>query len=105
MGLQRGLATLGCDMKKRDEAKYDEEVIDAFATAMKAKMALKRAQGRGGWSNKGNCSVTGAELSEQLRDHVEKDDPIDVANYCFMLWARGELITPYYMPIELPDLM
>lgn len=89
-------------MKKSDEAKYDEEVIDAFATAMKAKMALKRAQGRGGWSSKGNCGVTGAELSEQLREHVEKGNPIDVANYCFMLWARGELITHYYIPTDFP---
>ncbi|HEM8535008.1 TPA: hypothetical protein U2Q23_001092 [Burkholderia multivorans] len=44
---------------------------------MKHKLALARAKGRGGWET---CSP--ADLSRMLREHVEKGDPRDVANFC-----------------------
>lgn len=31
-------------------------------------------------------------LSRMLRDHVNKGDPRDVANFCMFLWNRGEAI-------------
>ncbi|MGG4629349.1 hypothetical protein ACLPGS_10260 [Stenotrophomonas maltophilia] len=69
----------------------DDLAVDAFAAAMKAKMAAARAKGRGGWEDPAQCSADG--LSRMLRDHVEKGDPRDVANFCMMLHQRGESIS------------
>lgn len=70
----------------------DALAVDRFAVAMKAKLAQKRAEGRGGWEDKDQCS--NALLSRLLVEHVQKGDPIDVANFCMMLHQRGELISP-----------
>ncbi|HGL6311159.1 TPA: hypothetical protein ACKFZV_001351 [Burkholderia multivorans] len=59
------------------EPHSDDVAVDSFATAMKHKLALARAKGRGGWET---CSP--ADLSRMLREHVEKGDPRDVANFC-----------------------
>jgi hypothetical protein len=67
----------------------DDAHVDLFATAMKEKLAQARAKGRTGWIQ---CAP--ADLSRMLREHVEKGDPRDVANFCMFLWAMGELITP-----------
>ncbi|MFC3072406.1 hypothetical protein [Shinella pollutisoli] len=68
----------------------DAIAVDRFAIAMKAKLAKKRAEGRGGWEDKEACSAL--FLSQMLREHVEKGDPIDVANFAMMLHQRGERI-------------
>jgi hypothetical protein len=68
----------------------DDDAVDAFAAAMKAKLARKRAEGRGGWSDKDVCS--NEVLSAALREHVERGDPVDVANFAMMLHQRGESI-------------
>lgn len=70
----------------------DDAAVDRFAGAMKSKLAKKRAEGRGGWDRKDECSAE--QLSAMLRSHVEKGDPVDVANFCMMLHQRGERITP-----------
>ncbi|GEM_PF-1790519 len=72
------------------EVHPDDLAVDAFATSMKAKMAAARAKGRGGWEDPAQCSAN--DLSRLLRDHVEKGDPRDVANFCMMLHQRGEAI-------------
>ena len=66
----------------------DDAAVDAFAAAMKAKLAKARAKGRGGWDDKAQCSQQ--YLSDLLRGHVDKGDPVDVANFCMMLSLRGE---------------
>lgn len=66
----------------------DDLAVDSFSREMKQKLAKKRAEGRGGWEDKGSC--TQQFLSELLREHVEKGDPVDVANLCMMLQQRGE---------------
>jgi len=68
----------------------DSVAVDSFAHAMKTKLAVARSKGRGGWDRKDECSDE--ELSRMLREHVEKGDPIDVANFCMMLHQRGERI-------------
>lgn len=68
----------------------DDEAVDRFAAAMKAKLAQKRTEGRGGWDNKATCSQE--FLSFLLREHVEKGDPVDVASFAMMLHQRGETI-------------
>ncbi len=57
---------------------------------MKAKLVASRHKGRGGWQDKDDCSQE--HLSKLLREHVEKGDPVDVANFCMMLHYRGECI-------------
>jgi hypothetical protein len=74
----------------------DNYAVDRFSEAMKSKLALKRDEGRGGWDSKDECSAD--FLSDLLRDHVEKGDPVDVANFCMMLHQRGERITPLPAP-------
>lgn len=70
----------------------DDLAVDRFAAAMKAKLAIKRGEGRGGWENKDECSAE--FLSRLLREHVEKGDPVDVANLAMMLHQRGERVLP-----------
>lgn len=65
----------------------DDEAVDRFAYAMKQKLALAREKGRSGWQQ-----MNPAELSDMLRDHVEKGDPRDVANFCMFLWHHGWVI-------------
>jgi len=68
----------------------DDTAVDAFAVEMKTKLAKKCAEGRSGWQNKAQISQD--QLSQMLREHVEKGDPVDVANFCMMLHQRGERI-------------
>ena len=70
----------------------DDAAVDAFAMAMKAKLAEARAKGRGGWQDKADCPQQ--RLSDMLRAHVAKGDPRDVANFCMFLHQRGESILP-----------
>lgn len=71
-----------------DARHSDDIAVDEFARAMKQKMAKKRDDGRGGWEY-----AHPLYLSELLKDHVEKGDPIDVANFCMMLWHHKVQIT------------
>lgn len=68
----------------------DALAVDRFAAAMKAKLAEKRAEGRSGWDDEEDCSRL--FLSQLLRKHVEKGDPIDVGNFAMMLHQREERI-------------
>lgn len=65
----------------------DDVAVDMFAKAMKGKLAQARAKSRSGWQT---CNKY--ELSNMLRDHVEKGDPRDVANFCMFLHALGHPI-------------
>jgi hypothetical protein len=71
----------------------DDLAVDRFAAAMKEKMAAARAKGRGGWEK---CSPE--YLTFLLREHVEKGDPRDVANFCMMLWHHESRIFPLAAP-------
>lgn len=67
------------------EATIDEVAVHSFAHAMVEKMARSRTKGRGGWQT---CSVP--DLWQMLRDHVEKGDPVDVANLAMMIWHNQQ---------------
>lgn len=71
---------------RHDYQHRDELAVDAFASAMKSKMIESSNRGRGGWDNPSRCSVR--YLRHLLRQHVEKGDPVDVANIAMMLWHR-----------------
>ena len=74
-----------------DHQQKDETAVAYLATAMNTKLARARAKGRSGWDTP---ECTQQHLSNLLREHVEKGDPVDVANYCAFLAARGEGIAP-----------
>ena len=59
--------------------------VDSFAEAMKAKLLKKMNAGRSGWDDP---SWTPAQIRQALIDHVQKCDPVDVANYALFLWTR-----------------
>lgn len=75
-------------MKWLTQADIDNEAVDALAVAMKVKLAKKREQGYSGWVD---CDPN--HLSQLLREHVNKGDPIDVANFCAFLLSNGDGIT------------
>lgn len=64
--------------------------VDRFALAMKKKLAKKRTEGRSGWNTTPalgwGCNVR--ELESMLRQHLEKGDVVDIANFCMMVWNR-----------------
>ncbi|QQD72979.1 hypothetical protein [Acidithiobacillus ferrivorans] len=63
----------------------DDLAIDAFAEAMKAKMRRSREEkGRGGWQ-----TATPEHLAQLLMEHINKGDPVDIANFCMMLHQNG----------------
>ncbi|WP_395451153.1 hypothetical protein ACHMW7_16000 [Aminobacter sp. UC22_36] len=74
-------------VSQKEAAHPDDLAVDRFAAVMKAKLAKKREEGRGGWEGPAcNAEI----LSIMLRKHVEKGDPVDVANLAMMLQQRGE---------------
>ena len=80
------------------DAHPDDKAVDRFAGRMKWKLAKARARGKSGWQDR---SWTPEQISAALRQHVDKGDPTDVANYCMFLSARGEPITPATAPEHL----
>lgn len=68
----------------------DNIAVDKFAAAMKRKLARKRREGRGGWSESTECTVD--YLASLLMDEVTKmyggPDPVDIANYAMMIHIR-----------------
>ena len=70
--------------------RLDNSAVEVLAMNMKAKLAGQRSKGYRGWNN--DC--TQQHLSDLLRQCVEKGDPVDVANFCAFLLARGEVIAP-----------
>lgn len=71
-----------------EEVRHTDDIaVDEFASAMKAKLALKRADGRGGWDNPEECHLE--FLVSLLHGHIQKGDPVDVGNIAMMLWNRG----------------
>lgn len=73
-------------------ANLDNRAVINFSNAMRVKLAAKRLEGRGGWQDKEQCS--NEYLSQLLREHVEKGDPVDVANFAMMIHQRHESIAP-----------
>lgn len=74
------------------EQHADDVAVDRFATAMKRKLALARAKGRGGWDDPEQCSVD--DLTTMLRNQANGGDPIDAGNFAMMIHQRGGNIVP-----------
>jgi hypothetical protein len=78
----------------------DDHAVDAFAKRMQNKLRKARDDGRGGWNDKN--AVLHVQLVNQLIDHINKGDPVDVANFCMFLSERGESTRISYNDAELP---
>lgn len=68
------------------------QALTILTNGMSKKLQLAHAKGMRGCMDKQGS--TQLHLSNLLREHVEKGDPVDVANFCMMLHARGERIAP-----------
>jgi hypothetical protein len=78
-----------------ETAHPDNAAVDRFATAMKAKLAKKRAEGAGGWDDPEQCHIDYlvSLLVAQIHERAALD-PVDIANLAMMIHERGE--TPSY---------
>ena len=77
------------------EAGFNENAdrigLRRFRRAMEAKLDDKRAEGRGGWhleAHSGGYGTSIPRLRRMLLSHVKKGDPVDIANFCMMIWNR-----------------
>ncbi len=77
----------------------DDEAVDRFAAAMKAKLAKQREKGYGGWDDSKACPD--GSLQPRLLEHTYKGDPVDVGNFAMMLFCRGEPTTPKGKPVAM----
>ena len=68
------------------EQSADERLVGYAAMAMKKKLEIARAKGRGGWWDSEICSID--QLRGLLREHLEKGDMVDVMNFAAMIYAR-----------------
>lgn len=66
----------------------DDVAVNRFCVAMIEKLAKKREQGYSGWDDPQECTL--GMLAKMLIDHISKGDPVDIANFCMMVWTRGE---------------
>lgn len=76
------IAALEPQPDPRDEH-FDDYAVRCFAKMMAEKMAASRVKGRSGWQDPSQCSVE--HLRQLLYTHLDKGDPVDVANICMML--------------------
>jgi len=60
-------------------------MVDAFSEEMKAKLKKKFMEGYKGWDDPG---WTKKQIIHALRNHIEKGDMSDVANFAMFAWNR-----------------
>lgn len=63
------------------------KLVDDFAAALKAK--LIKAQQKYGYSDTWKSTAWRELCLEELRAHMGKGDPRDVAAYCAFMWYHG----------------
>ena len=74
------------DITRLGSGMADTVGVIRFAKEMEIKLGVKRAQGRGGWNDPDECSITA--LERMLSEHIAKGDPVDIANFAMMIWNR-----------------
>lgn len=67
----------------------DDSAVVRFAKAMRDKLAVTRAKGRGGWDNPNECSTERLKVLLYNQMAKESADVVDIANFCMMLHQRG----------------
>lgn len=59
--------------------------VDDFAADMKRKLHDKYIAGKSGWDDP---AWTIDDVLGQLKVHIDKGDPVDVANYAMFVWYK-----------------
>jgi hypothetical protein len=62
-----------------------DALVAAFASDIVRKLTRKALEGKSGWDDP---DWTTEQIEQALRDHVDKGDPVDVANFAMFLWNR-----------------
>lgn len=73
------------------QCRLDNEAVDKFARAMKAKLAMARIKGKIGWDNKETCS--GDHIANLFWKNIRRENEgnlLDLANFLMFLHVRGE---------------
>lgn len=68
-----------------DELKTLNGLVSAFSYKMTDKLITKSLEGKGGWDDE---EWTIEDIKKALIEHIEKGDPIDVANFAAFWWNR-----------------
>lgn len=74
-----------CTHNLFSEERALNNLVNAFARAMKAKLKKKRLQGFSGWSNP---DWTPEDMMDALKTHLKEGDPVDIANLAAFIWNR-----------------
>lgn len=67
-------------------AKALDACVDDFANQMKKKLKRKFMEGKSGWDDPRWPSE---EVVYQLREHIDKGDMVDVANFAMFAWNKS----------------
>ncbi len=78
--------TDNCTPEYDRERLKDEESVRFFSQKMALKLSMARASGRHGWRDAN--IVSDEQLIAYLRDNLDRQQYIDVANYAMMLYFR-----------------
>lgn len=62
-------------------------LVDDFAKAMKEKFHKKWAEGYRGWDDP---EWTKEKIMQALKDHLNKGDAVDIANFVAFLWNKQQ---------------
>ena len=75
------MAVTDGEIRERDEL---FQAVNAFARAMKVKLANKTLDGKSGWQE--TWWIESGNALEQLLAHAKKGDMVDVANFAMFIW-------------------
>ena len=68
------------------EARALDTLVNRFAEVMRRKLMRKLSTGYSGWDDP---DWTEASIRAAMIEHVEKGDPVDIANFAAFLWNRA----------------
>ena len=79
---------IGAFLQTVCNASADDILVESVASEMRAKLKLKRSNGRGGWHTP---SCTNEQLKAMMIEHIDKGDMIDVINFAAMIHVRSKV--------------
>lgn len=68
-----------------EEEKKLMDLVDQFCWQMKYKLIQKGREGKSGWDDPHWLK---SDIKMQLKNHIDKGDPVDIANFSMFLWNR-----------------
>ena len=73
------------DVEYNNATKSIRMLANSFSKEMKEKMLQKFNEGRRGWDDP---AWTVEDVKKALIDHIEKGDPVDIANFAAFWWYK-----------------